>query len=398
MPPQFLDHLVDHLWQNRQTQPGAVRQSGRGAPGAVQFPQPPSGNYGTTVDLAQPSYQREGNDRDLDDLLRELHEGQVAALFVHQCNPVHDLPAGTALAEDLQACAAVRQLGAAAGRNRRAWPTSFARSPITWNLERCGTGQRVVSLSSRSSHPLGETRSLLESLAAWMGTAAAPPTTCCADHWEHGGVTRAAELHKVAFQDLLGQRLPRRLRPGPAPAIKLDSLSTPTQSVPCPRPVDRRRGTFSVSCMPRWACPTPAMPTIPGCRSCRTRSARSPGTITPACRPRRRRAGRGGRRRGPPGSGRRVRGRAGAAGLRAAGTARSGGGRGPGLRQRLSQRFADIGPPWLEARPTVGADGLVGRMPLPSDLGRRQSPLHTRRRASDQRPAGSTPWPRPRSY
>jgi molybdopterin-containing oxidoreductase family iron-sulfur binding subunit len=36
-----------------------------------------------------------------------------------------------------------------------------------------------------------------------------------------------------------------------------------------------------------------------------------------------------------------------------------------GYGSRLSERFADIGPDWLEARPTVGPDGLVGQNAAP---------------------------------
>jgi molybdopterin-containing oxidoreductase family iron-sulfur binding subunit len=36
-----------------------------------------------------------------------------------------------------------------------------------------------------------------------------------------------------------------------------------------------------------------------------------------------------------------------------------------GYGSRLSERFANIGPPWLEARPTVGANGLVGQNAAP---------------------------------
>jgi molybdopterin-containing oxidoreductase family iron-sulfur binding subunit len=36
-----------------------------------------------------------------------------------------------------------------------------------------------------------------------------------------------------------------------------------------------------------------------------------------------------------------------------------------GYGSRLSQRFANIGPPWLEARPTVGDNGLVGQNAAP---------------------------------
>jgi Fe-S-cluster-containing dehydrogenase component len=46
------------------------------------------GSYGTTLDIAAPSYQREGNDADLAALFTE----PVDALFVVDANPVYDMP------------------------------------------------------------------------------------------------------------------------------------------------------------------------------------------------------------------------------------------------------------------------------------------------------------------
>ncbi len=55
----------------------------------------------------------------------------------------------------------------------------------------------------------------------------------------------------------------------------------------------------------------------------------------------------------------------------------------------LSRRFANIGPPWLQARPTVGTDGLVGKNAagMLSWLGGKPV-LRSRRRAfNEDRPA-----------
>ncbi|HET7707202.1 MAG TPA: hypothetical protein VFM36_14030, partial [Thermoanaerobaculia bacterium] len=59
------------------------------------------GNYGQTVFLDEPSYQREGNDAALAQLIEELPD--VDALFVVDCNPVYDLTEGHPIAEKLGA-------------------------------------------------------------------------------------------------------------------------------------------------------------------------------------------------------------------------------------------------------------------------------------------------------
>jgi len=59
------------------------------------------GNYGTTVDLDHPSFIRQGNDRALAELVGELENRQVDALFVLNANPVYDTPYGSKLEKSI---------------------------------------------------------------------------------------------------------------------------------------------------------------------------------------------------------------------------------------------------------------------------------------------------------
>jgi molybdopterin-containing oxidoreductase family iron-sulfur binding subunit len=59
------------------------------------------GNYGHTLDLAAPSLQKQGDDRALAELERELSDGKVGALFIAGVNPVYDLLRGAAFAKSL---------------------------------------------------------------------------------------------------------------------------------------------------------------------------------------------------------------------------------------------------------------------------------------------------------
>jgi molybdopterin-containing oxidoreductase family iron-sulfur binding subunit len=99
---RFLDHLAEVLWQNRRRSLVVCGQQDVNVQVLGNFLNHLLGNYGTTVDLARPSYQLQANDSEVETLLRELHEGRVEALFVYQCNPVHDLPSGEALEKDLR--------------------------------------------------------------------------------------------------------------------------------------------------------------------------------------------------------------------------------------------------------------------------------------------------------
>ncbi len=50
-------------------------------------------SYGNTIDMGTPSYQRQGMDKPVLDLINEMKAGRVNALFVFDgCNPAYDLP------------------------------------------------------------------------------------------------------------------------------------------------------------------------------------------------------------------------------------------------------------------------------------------------------------------
>ncbi|MEO1625612.1 MAG: TAT-variant-translocated molybdopterin oxidoreductase, partial [Bacteroidota bacterium] len=51
------------------------------------------GNYGKTIDFTHPSYQRQGIDEDIQNLIKEMNAGSVDAVFVFDgANPAFDLP------------------------------------------------------------------------------------------------------------------------------------------------------------------------------------------------------------------------------------------------------------------------------------------------------------------
>lgn len=125
---------------------------------------------GTTIDLKFPSNQRQGNDHDLQALLGELHEGKIAALFISGVNPVYDLPEGDRLASLLHQVPLVVSLD---GKANETTELAHYVCPDHHYLESWGDQESVnglVSLLQPCMHPLGDTRALLESLAKWTGT------------------------------------------------------------------------------------------------------------------------------------------------------------------------------------------------------------------------------------
>lgn len=128
------------------------------------------GAYGSTVDLDRPSFQRQGNDREVERLLAELSAGSVGALLVAGVNPVYELPGGAALAEQLKKVPLL--VSCASHIDETASLAGFV-CPDRHPLESWADAEPVAGLMSVTQptvSPLGGTRQLLESLAAWSGT------------------------------------------------------------------------------------------------------------------------------------------------------------------------------------------------------------------------------------
>ena len=124
-------------------------------------------NYGSTLDVEHPSRQRQGRDHDLRTLLDELREGRVAALFIYKSNPVYELPGSEQLTRDLSRVPLI--VSCSERLDETASHAHFV-CPDHHYLESWSDAepvQGVVSLSQPAVHPLGDTRAVLESLAAW---------------------------------------------------------------------------------------------------------------------------------------------------------------------------------------------------------------------------------------
>lgn len=60
------------------------------------------GNYGATIDLDNTSNQKQGTDVEVLELVKEMNNGQVDALFIYGANPVYSLPNAKEFAEGLK--------------------------------------------------------------------------------------------------------------------------------------------------------------------------------------------------------------------------------------------------------------------------------------------------------
>ncbi|MCC7418461.1 MAG: Fe-S cluster-containing hydrogenase [Acidobacteria bacterium] len=123
------------------------------------------GNYGRTLDIAQPSNQRRGSDRAVARLLDDAAAGRIAALLVWHTNPVFDLPGGSAVSK-------VPLLVSLAERPDETSAAAHAVCPDHHAFESWADAEPVAGsygLTQPLVRPLGDTRAFLETLAAWSG-------------------------------------------------------------------------------------------------------------------------------------------------------------------------------------------------------------------------------------
>jgi Fe-S-cluster-containing dehydrogenase component len=150
------------------------------------------GNYGATLDIDAPSYQRAGDDAALQQLLAEPPD----ALFVVDANPVYDLPNGDDFAKLLARVPLVVAFSSHVDETSR---LAHAICPPPHFLEAWDDSEPVAgvyAVTQPAIAPLRNTRAVIESFAAWSGTAAKAydliRATARTDQWDktlHDGFT-----------------------------------------------------------------------------------------------------------------------------------------------------------------------------------------------------------------
>jgi molybdopterin-containing oxidoreductase family iron-sulfur binding subunit len=317
------------------------------------------GNYGATLDIERPSRQRQGSDRDLAALLEELAAGKVSALFIVDGNPVYDLPGGERLADALRG---VPLVVCCSERLDETAKVAGYVCPHPHYLESWGDAEAVsgvVSLRQPTVPRLGDTRPVIESLAAWAGTPK-PAYDLLRASWEAEVFPRQGkERNFQAFWD-------RSVHDGYA-EVEPAKVSSKPFDLGAVRPLLRARPPavegrtlvlYSKVGLPDGShAYNPWLQELPDPISKATWD--NYACLSPAA------AGQLGLAEGDV-----VRLEVGGGALELPVLVQ------PGQSDRVvavalgygsiaSARFAGIGPPWLEARPTVGENGLVGQNAAP---------------------------------
>ena len=164
-----LTDLADRLWSARGKCLVVCGSQDIAAQAVCNFANHLLGNYGRTLDLERPSYQKQGSDSDLSRLLTDISAGKVAALFIAGVNPVYELPNGSQLAAALEKVPLA--VSFASHRDETTSHVQFV-CPDHHPLESWSDAEPVagmVSVMQPVIRPLGQTRSLIETLSAWAG-------------------------------------------------------------------------------------------------------------------------------------------------------------------------------------------------------------------------------------
>lgn len=364
VPADFLDDLAERLWQARGRSLVACGSQDVRVQVLTNFLNHLLENYGATVDIEHPSFQRQGNDRELAALMKEVETGKVKALLVYGVNPVFELPEGKALAAALSRLPVVisfaERLDETASRARYVCPDRhYLESWSDWEPV-----SGLVSLSQPAIEPFGNTRSVLESLAVWSG-APKPAYDILRESWQANVFPRQKAEHSFqAFWDRAVETGYAQVEPQPIrvrhfdvasvrPVLTAERLPAESLALVLYAKVGMLDGRHAYNpwlqelpdpvskvAWDNYACLSPTIAARLGIREGDVVRLEAPGS--------------GGEPRLlelpaflQPGQ---------HDGVVAVAL---------GYGSDLSARFSKIGPAWLDALPSVGKDGRVGKNPAP---------------------------------
>jgi molybdopterin-containing oxidoreductase family iron-sulfur binding subunit len=167
---ETMDRLAESLWRARGRALVACGSENVQLQRLVNFANELLQSYGSTLDVTRPSRQRLGDDASIARLTRELATGAVGVLVTSGVNPIHELPEGGLWAELLTK---VPVWVAVAERVDETAALARYLCPSPHPFESWGDYEPVagtVCLRQPTTAAVGDTRSLDASLAAWSGT------------------------------------------------------------------------------------------------------------------------------------------------------------------------------------------------------------------------------------
>jgi Fe-S-cluster-containing dehydrogenase component len=170
LDPRLIDRLADDLWANRGQSLVVCGADDVSAHVLCNYINDLLGNYGHTLDLGRPSIQTQGDDAQLHDLLEDLESGNIDALLVDGVNPLLELSAADGSPLDLGSVPLVISLAPRANESTAA---AHYICPDSHFLESWGDSEPVLGTVGTTQplvRPLADTRQAIESLAQWSGS------------------------------------------------------------------------------------------------------------------------------------------------------------------------------------------------------------------------------------
>ena len=169
IPGEKLDAVADELWKHRGESLVVSGVNDLAVQMTINALNGLLGNIGKTIDLAQPSLQRSGDDKAVADLIEAMDRGDVHTLILYGVNPAYDY------ADAGRFLNALQKVKLSVSFSDRLDETSLhvhAVCPDHHFLEAWGDAQPVeshLSLAQPLIAPLFETRAAAESLMRWRG-------------------------------------------------------------------------------------------------------------------------------------------------------------------------------------------------------------------------------------
>jgi Fe-S-cluster-containing dehydrogenase component len=234
--PAFVAELADELWAARGESLVVADDADPAALAVVNAVNELLGNYGHTLDLAEPSQAKLGDDGAVRALVDEMKAGGVGALVVAGSNPAYDLVA----AEFAAAAAKVPFVVVLAPLADETTALAHAVLPQSHALESWDDAEPVagvLGLAQPAIPPLRDGRTLRACLAAWCGDARTD-AELLRDHWRREVLKSG--WSDAAFDRALEAGFVRRTAPTPTPAH-----FRPAAVVAPPRRAAPAAGTFA---------------------------------------------------------------------------------------------------------------------------------------------------------
>ncbi len=127
------------------------------------------GNYGKTLDIASPSFQRKGRDQDVGALVADMNAGKVSAIIIQGVNPVFDRPDAQAFADGLDKVDCVICVDGSPTETTAKANYICPQPHFLESWDDAVSVHGVLSLTQPAIRPLFDTRHFRDSLAAWTG-------------------------------------------------------------------------------------------------------------------------------------------------------------------------------------------------------------------------------------